>query len=447
MINEMDNELLTLLRDRKLRELRDELTSYNEADIAIFLEKIEDVEALAVFRILPKDLAAETFSFLEPETQEKIVNAMSNIELTAMVEKLYIDDVVDMLEEMPAMVVKRVMASVPTHRRDIINQYLKYPEDSAGSIMTAEYMDIKLNKTVGDAINMIRNRIKDSETVYTVYITDASRRLQGFVSVRTLLVNSDETRLEDLIEEDVIYVTTTDDREDVARLFKKYGFLSLPVVDKEKRLVGLVTIDDAVDVLEEEVTEDFEKMAGMAPSDKSYLKSSTFELARNRIGWLLFLMLSSTMTSLIIDFNEGLLVAISGLLSFVPMLTDTGGNAGSQSSTMVIRGLALGEIEIKDFRKVFFKEFGVGLLAGIGLAAANFIRVIIVRPGDYLLALTVSLSLIATVVISKIVGGLLPIAAEILKLDPAIMAAPLISTIVDSLSLLIYFFFVRSILL
>ncbi|MGF0040049.1 magnesium transporter [Peptoniphilaceae bacterium SGI.131] len=447
MINEIDNELLTLLRDRKLRELRDELTSYNEADIAIFLEKIEDVEALAVFRILPKDLAAETFSFLEPETQEKIVNAMSNIELTAMVEKLYIDDVVDMLEEMPAMVVKRVMASVPTHRRDIINQYLKYPEDSAGSIMTAEYMDIKLNKTVGDAINMIRNRIKDSETVYTVYITDASRRLQGFVSVRTLLVNSDETRLEDLIEEDVIYVTTTDDREDVARLFKKYGFLSLPVVDKEKRLVGLVTIDDAVDVLEEEVTEDFEKMAGMAPSDKSYLKSSTFELARNRIGWLLFLMLSSTMTSLIIDFNEGLLVAISGLLSFVPMLTDTGGNAGSQSSTMVIRGLALGEIEIKDFRKVFFKEFGVGLLAGIGLAAANFIRVIIVRPGDYLLALTVSLSLIATVVISKIVGGLLPIAAEILKLDPAIMAAPLISTIVDSLSLLIYFFFVRSILL
>lgn len=447
MINEIDNELLTLLRDRKLRELRDELTSYNEADIAIFLEKIEDVEALAVFRILPKDLAAETFSFLEPETQEKIVNAMSNIELTAMVEKLYIDDVVDMLEEMPAMVVKRVMASVPTHRRDIINQYLKYPEDSAGSIMTAEYMDIKLNKTVGDAINMIRNRIKDSETVYTVYITDASRRLQGFVSVRTLLVNSDETRLEDLIEEDVIYVTTIDDREDVARLFKKYGFLSLPVVDKEKRLVGLVTIDDAVDVLEEEVTEDFEKMAGMAPSDKSYLKSSTFELARNRIGWLLFLMLSSTMTSLIIDFNEGLLVAISGLLSFVPMLTDTGGNAGSQSSTMVIRGLALGEIEIKDFRKVFFKEFGVGLLAGIGLAAANFIRVIIVRPGDYLLALTVSLSLIATVVISKIVGGLLPIAAEILKLDPAIMAAPLISTIVDSLSLLIYFFFVRSILL
>lgn len=447
MINEMDNEFLTLLRDRKLRELRDELTSYNEADIAIFLEKIEDVEALAVFRILPKDLAAETFSFLEPETQEKIVNAMSNIELTAMVEKLYIDDVVDMLEEMPAMVVKRVMASVSTHRRDIINQYLKYPEDSAGSIMTAEYMDIKLNKTVGDAINMIRNRIKDSETVYTVYITDASRRLQGFVSVRTLLVNSDDTRLEDLIEEDVIYVTTTDDREDVARLFKKYGFLSLPVVDKEKRLVGLVTIDDAVDVLEEEVTEDFEKMAGMAPSDKSYLKSSTFELARNRIGWLLFLMLSSTMTSLIIDFNEGLLVAISGLLSFVPMLTDTGGNAGSQSSTMVIRGLALGEIEIKDFRKVFFKEFGVGLLAGIGLAAANFIRVIIVRPGDYLLALTVSLSLIATVVISKIVGGLLPIVAEILKLDPAIMAAPLISTIVDSLSLLIYFFFVRSILL
>lgn len=440
-------ELYNLLQTKQLRKLKEELLTYNEADIAIFIESLDEVEALAVFRILPKDDAAETFAFFEQDTQERFINLMTNAELTNLAENSYIDDVVDILEELPATIVKKILKDVDPQRRAIINQYMQYPEDSAGSIMTAEYIGLKKNITVKQAFDIIRVKGVDSENVYTCYITDASRRLEGFVSVRTLLVSDDDVIIEDLIEEDVIYVTTTDDQEDVARIFAKYGFLSLPVVDHEHRLVGVVTIDDAVDVLEEEATEDMEMMAAMTPSDKPYLKDSVVSIAKNRVTWLLILMLTATITGFIINRFEATLTAVSGVMAFVPMLTGAGGNAGAQSSTMVIRGLSIGEVSISDYRKVFVKELGVAVLVGIVLAIVNFFRIILFNPGQEMIALTVSLSLIITIIIAKSVGGLLPLIAKKANLDPAIMASPLITTIVDTLSLLVYFFFVESILL
>lgn len=440
-------ELYNLLQTKQLRKLKEELLTYNEADIAIFIESLDEVEALAVFRILPKDDAAETFAFFEQDTQERFINLMTNAELTNLAENSYIDDVVDILEELPATIVKKILKDVDPQRRAIINQYMQYPEDSAGSIMTAEYIGLKKNITVKQAFDIIRVKGVDSENVYTCYITDASRRLEGFVSVRTLLVSDDDVIIEDLIEEDVIYVTTTDDQEDVARIFAKYGFLSLPVVDHEHRLVGVVTIDDAVDVLEEEATEDMEMMAAMTPSDKPYLKDSVVSIAKNRVTWLLILMLTATITGFIINRFEATLTAVSGVMAFVPMLTGAGGNAGAQSSTMVIRGLSIGEVSILDYRKVFVKELGVAVLVGIVLAIVNFFRIILFNPGQEMIALTVSLSLIITIIIAKSVGGLLPLIAKKANLDPAIMASPLITTIVDTLSLLVYFFFVESILL
>ena len=352
-----------------------------------------------------------------------------------------------MLEELPATIVKKILKDVEPQRRAIINQYMQYPEDSAGSIMTAEYIGLKENITVKQALDTIRVRGLDSENIYTCYITDAQRRLEGFVSVRTLLVNKDDVLISDLLEEDVIYVTTTDDQEDVARLFAKYGFLSLPVVDHEKRLVGVVTIDDAVDVLEEEATEDIELMAAMTPSEKPYLKTSVFELAKNRFTWLIVLMLTATVTGFIINSFEATLTAVTGAMAFVPMLTGAGGNAGAQSSTMIIRGLSIGEVELDDYKKIFVKELGVSILVGVVLAIVNFFRIILFNPGQYLMALTVSLSLVVTIMTAKSVGGLLPIAAKRLNLDPAIMASPLITTIVDTLSLLVYFFFITNIML
>lgn len=447
MEREEFKELSRLFEEKKLRELKEELITYNEADIALFIEELEPLEAVTVFRILPKDIAAETFSFFSSEMQNHIVEAMSNVELTEIVDKLYIDDIVDMLEELPAVVVSKIMKNIPNTKRDVVNQFLKYPKDSAGSIMTAEYIDVKMDSTVGEAIAKIRRKGISSESIYTVYIIKPNRKLEGFVSVRSLLMNSDDTLIKDLVEEDVIFVYTTDDKEDVARKFKKYGFLSLPVVDNERRLVGIVTIDDAVDVLEEEATEDFERMAAMAPSEKPYLKTSIVELAKNRFTWLVILMLSATFTGLIIEKYNSLLIAFTGLMSFVPMLTDSGGNAGSQSSTMVIRSLALGEITTDDYMKVFFKELGVSLVVGFFLALINFLRMYILKIGNLQLAMTVSLALWSTIIIAKTVGGLLPMAAEKLNMDPTIMAAPLITTIVDSLSLLVYFTFVQAIML
>lgn len=432
-------ELNELLLEKNSRKIRAKLLDLNPADIAEYIEMLGPIEALVVFRLLPKDDATETFAFLPIESQEHIISSVADSEATEIVERLFIDDAVDMLEELPANVVKRIMANVNPDRRKIINEFLKYPEDSVGSIMTSEYISLKKEMTVGEAIAKIRNQGFDKETIYTCYIIDSERHLEGFVSVRTLLLSKDSEKLANLQDESVIYLTTTDDQEDAARLFAKYGFLSMPVVDKERRLVGIVTVDDIVDVMEQEATEDFEKMAAMAPSEKPYLKTSVLELAKNRIVWLLFLMVSATITGTILGSYEAAFVQIPLLVTFIPMLTDTGGNAGSQSSTMVIRGLATGEIEPNEFLQVLKKELGVSIIVGIILAAVNFLRIIIIHPQEYMVALVVSLAMILTVIMAKAIGGLLPIAAKKLKLDPAIMAAPLITTIVDTLSLILYF--------
>lgn len=446
MEREKIDELIGLLSEKRFKELKDELITYNEADIAIFFESIDSLKAVAVFRLLPKDIAAETFSFFSVEMQNHMIESMTNIEITEIVDRLYIDDAVDMLEELPANVVSRVMANISGKKRSIINQYLQYPKDSAGSIMTAEYLNVTLEDTVGKAIQMIRDLGMTRESIYSVYITDEKMFLEGFVSVRSLLLNEDDVKLKELIEEDVIYVRTDDDQEYVARQFAKYGFLALPVVDKEGRLVGLVTVDDAIDVLEEEATEDFEKMAAMTPSEKPYLKTSVFALAKNRLTWLLFLMLSASFTGLIINSYEHFLLGISGISAFVPMLTGSGGNAGAQASTVEIRSMAIGEVDLHDYPKVLVKEIGVGFIVGAGLAIVNFIRVIIFHPGQYMVSLTVSLALMATIIISKLVGCTLPMVAKKLNLDPTIMAAPLLTTVVDSMSLLVYVYFVKSIL-
>lgn len=438
--------LLDLLKEKNARKLREELVKYNEADIAEFIEEIDEVQTLAVFRILPKDIASEVFAYFDSDMKLHLLNLMTNTELTEIVDDLYIDDFVDMLEELPANIVKRVMKDINPEKRNIINQYLQYPEESAGSIMTAEFIDIKKSMTVGQALEHIRKVGMKSETVYTLYITDASRKLEGYLSIRTILKNDESVVVETLMEEDVIYANTFDDQEDIAKLFKKYGFLAIPVVDNEKRLVGVVTFDDAVDVMQEESTEDFELMAAMTPSEKPYLKSSVLEIAKNRFVWLIILLLTATITGSIISKYEEVLTAVTGVIAFLPMIIGTGGNAGSQSSTIVIRGLSLGEIELSDYPKVFVKELGVSLVVGIGLSLFNYFRIIIFG-GSKEIALTVSLTLVFTILIAKSVGGLLPIIAQKLKMDPAVMAAPLITTIVDTLSLIIYVIFVNLILI
>lgn len=438
--------LLNLLLEKKGRQLREELLKFNEADIAEFIEEINEVETLAVFRLLPKDVAVDVFSEFDSDRQGKLLKLMTNTELTEIVDNLYIDDFVDMLEELPANIVKKIMMDVNPQKRNIINQYLQYPEDSAGSIMTAEFIDIKKHMTVGQALNKIRRVGMNSETIFTIYITDASRRLEGYLSIRTLLVNDEDKTIESLMDEDVIFVHTHDDQEVVAKIFSRYGFLALPVVDNESRLVGIVTFDDAVDVIQEENTEDFEIMAAMTPSEKPYMKSSAWEIAKNRFGWLIILLLTAILTGSIITKYEKILTSFTGLIAFLPMIIGTGGNAGSQSSTIVIRGLSLGEIKISDFYKVILKELGVSIIVGLGLAVVNYFRIILFG-GSSSMALTISLTLFCTIILAKSVGGILPIIAEKFNMDPAIMAAPLITTIVDTLSLIIYVIFVSIILI
>lgn len=438
--------LLNLLLEKKGRQLREELLKFNEADIAEFIEEINEVETLAVFRLLPKDVAADVFAEFDSDRQGKLLKLMTNTELTEIVDNLYIDDFVDMLEELPANIVKKIMMDVNPQKRNIINQYLQYPEDSAGSIMTAEFIDIKKHMTVGQALNKIRRVGMNSETIFTIYITDASRRLEGYLSIRTLLVNDEDKTIESLMDEDVIFVHTHDDQEVVAKIFSRYGFLALPVVDNESRLVGIVTFDDAVDVIQEENTEDFEIMAAMTPSEKPYMKSSAWEIAKNRFGWLIILLLTAILTGSIITKYEKILTSFTGLIAFLPMIIGTGGNAGSQSSTIVIRGLSLGEIKISDFHKVILKELGVSIIVGLGLAVVNYFRIILFG-GSSSMALTISLTLLCTIILAKSVGGILPIIAEKFNMDPAIMAAPLITTIVDTLSLIIYVIFVSIILI
>ena len=428
-----------LVDEKKFRKLRGILEEMNEVDIAEFLEEVERDKVVLIFRLLPKSLGAEVFACFDVDMQEHIINSMSDYELQKIVEELYIDDAVDMLEELPATVVRRVLANAKPDTRALINQFLQYPDDSAGSIMTAEYIGLKKNMTVEQSFAYIRKHGVDKETIYTCFVIDEKRRLEGIVTVKDLLLNDYETKLEEIMDTNIIQAVTTDDQETVVETFNKYGLLSLPVVDHENRLVGIVTVDDIVDVMEQEATEDIEKMAAILPSEKPYLKMSVFELAKNRIPWLLVLMFTSTISALILEHYQAISALWPTLVTCIPMLTATGGNAGSQSSTTIIRAISIGDVELSDVWKVLWKECRVSLGVGVVLGAANYIRLIIMYPDEPVVCLVIGLSLIATVVMSKVLGCTLPFIAKTLKLDPAMMAAPLISTIVDALSLVLYF--------
>lgn len=438
-MSEKFETLRELAQRKEYRRLRDILSRENEADIAAFIEELPSEQSTVIFRMLPKGLAADTFSDLTPETQQIIIGAITDQELSAIVEDLFVDDAVDMLEELPASVVKRVLQNATPQTRQLINQFLHYPENSAGSIMTAEFVDLRKTMTVRDAISHIRHTGDNSEMIYTCYVTDDRRVLEGIVTVKDLLLSADDRLIDDLMQHEVITAFTTDDQEQTAQRMMKYDFISMPVVDGENRLVGIVTVDDIMDVIEQEATEDFEKMAAIAPSEKPYLKTSVFVLAKNRIVWLLVLMISGMLTGGILGKYQAAFSAIPLLVTFIPMLTDTGGNAGSQSSTLIIRGMAVGDIRLRDFVQVIWKELRVSLLVGIVLSVVNFVRLIITYPGQYSIAFTVAVACLATVILAKTIGGILPMFARVIHVDPAIMAAPLITTIVDALSLIIYF--------
>jgi len=377
------------------------------------------------------------FAFMEHDTQTTLVNSMTDKELEQILDDLFLDDTVDMIEEMPANVVARILRHTDPKTRKQINELLKYPKDSAGSMMTVEYVNIKKNMTVGEAITRIRKMASDSETVYTVYVTE-NRKLIGLVTVKDLLISQDEERIEDIMETNIITLSTSDDQEDVAKMFNKYGFLAFPVVDKEDRLVGIITVDDAMEVLQDENTEDITRMAAITSAEDTYFKTSIFKHAKNRIAWLLVLMLSSTLTGTILTSYEKAFAAVPLLVSFIPMLMDTGGNCGAQSSTLIIRGIALDEIVFKDIFKVIFKEFGVSILVGSILAVVNGIRIYIMYRSAQL-AIVVACSLAMTVILAKFIGGVLPLTAKKMGLDPALMASPLITTVVDTCSILVYF--------
>lgn len=432
-----------LLDDKKFSTLRDILITMKPFDIAAVFENLQDEKMPILFRILPKELAAETFVEMDDETQEFLIHGFSDSELKEVVDELFVDDAVDLIEEMPANVVKRILRQADKDMRKQINELLKYPEDSAGSIMTTEFIVLRPDMTAEMAIKRIRRTGVDKETIYTCYVTDANNKLIGITTVKDLLLAEDDELVKSIMEENVISVTTLADQEQVAQMFSNYNFLALPVVDNENRLVGIVTIDDAIDVIQEEATEDIEKMAAVLPSDKPYMKTSVFGLYKKRAPWLLILMLSATFTSAIISSFEDVLANVLILSSFIPMITGSGGNAGSQASVSVIRALSLGEIHFRSIFLVLWKEFRVSILCGITLAAANFVKLLLFdlngQENAFMIALVISLTLVGTIIMAKLVGSSLPLLASKVGFDPAVMANPLISTVCDSLSLLIYF--------
>lgn len=430
---------LELLKNKQFVMLKELLNTMNPADIAQFLSELSGDELIIAFRITPKDLAADTFVEMEPEQQQQLIHSFTDKELKEVVDELYLDDAVDIVEEMPANVVKRILRAADNDMRKMINTLLKYPDDSAGSIMTIEFVSLRKSMTVDAAIKHIRKTGVDKETIYTCYVTDDNSKLIGLVSVKALLLADENDIIGDIMESNPICVSTLEDKEVVANDFDKYNFIALPVVDEEQRLVGIITFDDAIDVLQDEVTEDIEKMAAILPTDKPYMRTGIFETYKKRIPWLLLLMVSATFTGMIINSFENALQVYVVLTAFIPMLMDTGGNSGSQASVTIIRGLSLGEIEYRDTLKVMWKEMRVALLCGVTLAAANFVKCLVVDRIAVPVALVISLTLIATVFFAKIVGSLLPIAAKKIGFDPAVMASPFITTIVDAVSLLIYF--------
>ena len=436
---EMREYFVKLIEEKNLKELKQVVSEMNVVDVAEVIEDLEDKQMLLVFRMLPKDMGSDVFSYMEMYNKKRIINSITDEELHSILDELYFDDMVDVIEEMPANVVTKVLKNAPADRRKLINDFLRYPEDSAGSIMTIEYVSLKPEMTVKEALDYIKKVGIDKETIYTCYVENEYKMLIGFVSLRTIVTSDESQLIKNIMEEDVIFVSTQDDQEEVADIFTRYGYLALPVVDQEHRLCGIITFDDILDIVEAEATEDFHKMAAVAPSDDEYLDQSAWQLAKNRIPWLLILMISATATTAIIGRFDALIAQYVVLSSFIPMITDTGGNAGSQASTVVIRAMATGEIGFGDGLKVIWKEIRVGMIAGATLALANFFRIWLFTSNGPLLAGMVSVTILFTVLFSKLLGALLPILAKKVNLDPAIMASALITTIIDSLALMVYF--------
>ena len=452
-IEEMVSKILELIKEKKIREIKKELANLEEIDIAEVMNELPlDANLLLVFRLLDKDMSTEIFANLDSEEQEYIINSITDKEISTIIEDLFTDDAVDMLEEMPATVVKRVLKNATPDTRNLINQFLKYPDSSAGSVMTSEFVDLKSNMTVSEAVDHLRKVAKDKETLYTCYVTDKTRILEGVVSIRDMLLANSDDLLKDIMEKDIISAHTLDDQEAVAQDFAKYDLIALPVLDNEERLVGIITIDDIVDVMTEEATEDIMKMNAIVPTEDPYLKTSVFKIAKSRIVWLMILMFTSIISGIILDSFENAISALPFLVVFIPMLMDSGGNAGSQASTTIIRGLATNEITLKDCLKVAWKEIRVALMVGVILCAFMTLRIIIqyglINPVEdtvvpIKLVLSVTGAMLATITAAKLVGSLLPMLAKKVHLDPAIVAAPMLTTIVDATALTIFFLLVK----
>ena len=438
-LEEIVDELIKLIETKKLKELKNYLETINSADFPSIFEEIDDHEkTIMIYRLLAKEKAAEVFVELDHDVQEELINRLTDAEIKNVMNEIYMDDATDLVEEMPSNVVKRILANTKPDNRKIINELLKYPEDTAGSLMTTEFIDLKENMTVKDAFDFIKNKGMKKETVYNCYVLTVDRKLLGIIDIKDLLIADRDELVKDIMDENVVKANTLEDQEEIIKMFDKYDCVALPIVDQEERLVGIITIDDAIDVLQEETMEDFEKMAAIAPSDDTYLKTSAFKHAKNRIVWLLILMISSMITGAIIEKFEAAISSLPILVAFIPMIMGTGGNSGSQSSTLTIRGLAVDEISTKDVFKVMLKELIVAIIVGLALAIVNSIRIMI-QYNDPKIAFTVSLTLMFTVILAKQLGGILPILAKKLKLDPALMASPLLTTVVDTVSVLLFF--------
>ncbi|WP_454943842.1 magnesium transporter [Fusobacterium hwasookii] len=432
-------EIIELLEQNRLAELKEILIKENPIDVADVFEEFPKEKDLIIFKLLPKDFSSEVFSYLSPEKQQEVIENITDEEIKFIMEDMYLDDTVDFIEEMPANIVDKILKNTSNDKRKLINQMLKYPENSAGSVMTVEYISFKDNYTVKQAIDYYRKVAIDKEETDICFVTDSKKKLVGIISLKTLILSNDDSYIKDQMDTNFVSVLTKDDQEEIAALFRKYDLTTMPVVDHEDRLVGVITVDDIVDVIDQENTEDIQKMAAMNPSDEEYLKESVMSLAKHRILWLLVLMISATFTGMVIKKYEEVLQSAVYLAVFIPMLMDTGGNAGSQSATLVIRGIALEEIEFSDIFKVIWKEFRVSVLVGFILSAVNFVRIYYFTKSGLETSLVVAISMFLTVIMAKVIGGVLPLIAKSLKIDPAIMASPLITTIVDTAALIIYF--------
>ena len=447
----MHEEIIKMLQEKQFSKVRTVLSDYNEADIAEILEEIMDEvsikKAIVLFRMLPKNISAEVFSYLPSDVQLEIINGITDKETLYIMDELFFDDMIDLLEELPANLVNKILAKTEKEKRNLINQFLNYPEDSAGSIMTIEYAALKKEMTVGEALDYLKKNATEMETIYSCYVMDASRKLEGIVSLRQLVTCDDSIKLSEIMDDDVIRVNAHDDQEEIAQVFKKYGFMALPVVDNEERLIGLITIDDVIDVIDQENTEDIQKMAGVVPFEKEYLDISAISLAKKRIPWLLFLMCSAIVTGLMISAFEDIISQVTILVAFMPLIMRTGGNSGAQASTPVIRGIALGEIELSDIKSILWKEIRVSILVGVALSGLIFSYIFFIKQAGILLGLIISITLLLVIIIAKMIGGALPLLAKTLGLDPAIMAGPMITSIIDAVSILIYFAFASRFLL